>query len=674
MGVTMRMPILYQDEDIVVVDKPAGIPTHAAEPGDPYPGDAVRIVQAQLGLSYVGMHQRLDTDTSGVLLFAARHEANAALAAAFEGRVVRKVYLAIVYGVLRRPAGVIDAPIVRGHDGRYQVTTVKDRLGQAARTRYRLLAASPDGRFSLLEVVPETGRSHQIRVHLASIGLPVLGDKLYGKPDKRGTNPRRLDLARPQHDQPAPSNDRRPANLPGTVSYTSAHEWPEAEPAPRLCLHAHQLTLPHPSSGEWMTFTAPPPELFELVRAGLPVLGQAQGNGPRGSGSGWPAGGTQAALHEHLALAIARRAPLAADPATTIYRLVHGVADGLPGITVDRYGNVAVVSVYDERVYEGGTERDEEYGDGQSLDAPAHAGRTTKEHAPASGANASERHRAKAAAGPPSGGWNGSIALPTEFADALTQASGVSAIYVKNRPRQASRVSADELALLAPRQPLVGPDQPEFVAHEEGLSYLVRPGDGFNTGLFPDMRETRFRVRDWAAGRRVLNCFAYTCAFGVAATAGGAQRVLNLDLSKSALERGQANYRANGFSPDAHDFVFGDVFDWLGRLSRHNERFDLVILDPPGFSKTKHGRFSATHDYGSLAGLAAGVTAPGGLLLACANVAEWPWRAFRDRVLAGLAAAGRSAEVAGVYREPQLDFPTPAGQEPYLKMLLLRLA
>ena len=82
----MRIPILFQDPDLVVVDKPAGIPTHQPpDPGDPYPGDAARFVQAQTGLPYLGMHQRLDADTSGVLLFAARREANPALAAAFEG-------------------------------------------------------------------------------------------------------------------------------------------------------------------------------------------------------------------------------------------------------------------------------------------------------------------------------------------------------------------------------------------------------------------------------------------------------------------------------------------------------------------------------------------------------------------------------------------------------------
>ncbi len=166
---------------------------------------------------------------------------------------------------------------------------------------------------------------------------------------------------------------------------------------------------------------------------------------------------------------------------------------------------------------------------------------------------------------------------------------------------------------------------------------------------------------------------AYTCGFGVAAVAGNARRVLNLDLSRPALARGQENYRLNGFEPDPYDFVYGDVFDWLARLARRAELFDLVILDPPGFSKTKQGRFSAASDYGGLAALAARVVAPDGLLFACCNVAELPWRTFRDRTMAGLAETGRTAEVTGVYHEPALDYPTPPGDEPYLKMVAMRL-
>ena len=98
----MRIPVLYRDDDLIAVDKPAGIPTHAPDPNDPAIGDALRIVRAQEGLGYLGMHQRLDAETSGVLVFATRAETNRALAAAFEGRCVRKVYAALVHGAPRR--------------------------------------------------------------------------------------------------------------------------------------------------------------------------------------------------------------------------------------------------------------------------------------------------------------------------------------------------------------------------------------------------------------------------------------------------------------------------------------------------------------------------------------------------------------------------------------------
>ena len=652
----MRLPILYQDPDLVVVDKPAGIPTHAPDLGDPYPGDALRIVQAQTGLPYLGMHQRLDADTSGVLLFAARREANRALAAAFEGRAVRKVYLALVHGAPPRVEGVIDAPIVREHGERYRTSTIGDPRGLAARTRYRVVdhgagvSSQESGirnqesrpAYSLLEVIPETGRPHQIRVHLAHIGCPVVGDPLYGPADR---------------------------------------------PAPRLYLHAYQLTLPHPATGERITFTAgenisakyaehaevilssAPPAVTltmgahaaraaaareNVIPSGLTTQSQAGHNSSEGSRpdqrdaslassrhGNWVVDSLRVtagtllsmkvphirdamaapdAVRALLRLAVARRAPLAADPQTDIYRLANGAADGLPGLTADRYGEALVAAIYDE--------------DGVMPPRP----------------------------------------IPGALAEMLAEATSAVAIYVKYRPREAGRIPDVQLHALAPLEPVYGPDLGEFIAREEGLAYVIRPGEGLSTGLFPDMREGRARVRAWAAGRRVLNTFAYTCGFGVAAAAGGATRVLNLDLSKSVLAWGQANYRANGFEPDPHDFVFGDVFDWLVRLAKRGDRFDLVILDPPGFSRTKSRAFSAARDYGELAGLAARVTAPGGSVLACCNVAELPWKSFRERVLAGVAAAGRTAAVTGVYHEPALDFPASRGQEPYLKMLLLRLS
>jgi 23S rRNA (cytosine1962-C5)-methyltransferase len=581
----MKIDILYRDADIIVVDKPAGIPTHAPEPSDPYRGDALRVLQSQEGLPYLGMHQRLDADTSGVLLFSLRQEANRALAAAFEGRATRKVYFAAVLGAPEVDESSIDAPIARDRDGRWKVTTRKDPAGQPARTRCRVvergwIGKKSDGRpFAVIEAIPETGRTHQIRLHLAHVGLPVIGDRLYGGP---------------------------------------------AAPFPRLCLHAAELTIPHPATGKRITFHAPLPPPMDRLVTGVPEPALAVLARSEHIRAAWAR--SPDAVAALARMAVARRAPLAADPDTTIYRLINAAGDGLPGLTVDRFGNALVASLYD---------------DDDAL--------------------------------PPR-------PIPGGLAAMLAAAAGAAAVYVRYRPKQASRVPEDELSSLAPAAPVFGPDlvapqasaEPALLAAEEGLSYSLRLDEGLSVGLFADMRESRARVRAWAEGKTVLNTFAYTCGFGLAGLAGGAARALNLDLSRRWLAWGQENYRLNGFEPDDRDFVFGDVFDWLARFARRGETFDLVILDPPSFSKTKSGRFSVAKDYAQLAEIAARVVAPGGQLLACANLADLPWRAFRERVLAGIAAAGRRGEILGVYHEPALDFPS-AG-ETYLKMALAQLS
>jgi 23S rRNA (cytosine1962-C5)-methyltransferase len=122
--------------------------------------------------------------------------------------------------------------------------------------------------------------------------------------------------------------------------------------------------------------------------------------------------------------------------------------------------------------------------------------------------------------------------VPDGLAPMLAQAAGATSVYVKYRPKQASRVPEDEMATLAPPLPVFGPDLSTsesgvdgFVAQEKGLRYLIRSTEGLSSGLFADMRESRARVRAWSAGQTVLNTFAYTCGFGVAATAGGVARV-----------------------------------------------------------------------------------------------------------------------------------------------------
>ena len=244
-------------------------------------------------------------------------------------------------------------------------------------------------------------------------------------------------------------------------------------------------------------------------------------------------------------------------------------------------------------------------------------------------------------------------------------------VYVRYRPRQASRLRDDETEQRAPSQPVRGRGDPAWEVVENGLRYQIRSDAGLSVGLFLDMRDMRARVRALSQGRTILNLFAYTCAFGVAALAGGAGRVLNLDLSRRWLDWGMDNYRLNGLTPDRYDFVDGDVFDWLRRFARRGQTFDLVILDPPSFATTRGSRFSAARDWATLAQTASQVVAPGGRLLACSNHAGQRRRAFRDTVQAGLAQAGRPMTEVGAWSEPALDFPTLPDAEGYLKLLLL---
>jgi 23S rRNA (cytosine1962-C5)-methyltransferase len=120
-----------------------------------------------------------------------------------------------------------------------------------------------------------------------------------------------------------------------------------------------------------------------------------------------------------------------------------------------------------------------------------------------------------------------------------------------------------------------------------------------------------------------------------------------------------------------HDYIFGDVFDWLKRFARSKQKFDLVILDPPSFSTTKHSRFSVEQNYSDLISLAASVTSPSGHILACANTAEISVRSFKTKLQAGL--VNHSARIISTAHEPEIDFPVAIGNEPYLKVCLVKM-
>lgn len=219
--------VIYEDADLAVIDKPAGMVIH------PSPGHGTGTLVNAL-LAHVpgieldmgdemrpGIVHRLDKDTSGLIVVAKQRVAHEALSRQMASRAMLKEYLALLAGKVRPPAGVIDAPIARDPRDRQRMAVVSD--GRHARTHYA--TERELGHYTLVRVTLETGRTHQIRVHMASIGYPVVGDPVYGK--------RTLSAAR-------------------SLGIT------------RQFLHAHRLGFALPSSGEWREFVSPlPPDLAE---------------------------------------------------------------------------------------------------------------------------------------------------------------------------------------------------------------------------------------------------------------------------------------------------------------------------------------------------------------------------------------------------------------------------
>ena len=149
-------------------------------------------------------------------------------------------------------------------------------------------------------------------------------------------------------------------------------------------------------------------------------------------------------------------------------------------------------------------------------------------------------------------------------------------IFVKQRQRKASRQDQYEKLSF---------ESHEMVAHEAGLSFKVNLSDYVDTGLFLDHRITRGMVRAECAGKKVLNLFCYTASFSVYAAAGGASKIVSVDLSKTYLAWAEENMKLNGFDNDKHVVVHADVLQYLDTLPA--DEFDLVVLDPPTFSNSK---------------------------------------------------------------------------------------
>ncbi len=541
--------ILFDGPELLVVDKPSGVVVHGGD--ESLAGDLVSRLRRFLRESdrddYLGVHQRLDTATSGVLLFTRRRDANRAVAGAFEERRSNKEYVALVWLGRRVPA-----PLLQGkwltlehrlatRDGR---TRVVSSGGDPARARVRLVERR--GEIALVELALETGRTHQLRVQLAAIDAPVLGDPLYG----------------------------------------DAHH----EKAPRLMLHAARLELPGGPA-----FEARTPALFRRVLEG------------RGEELG-----TVDEQREALADAACLRAPLL-DRASA-FRLVNDAADSMPGVTIDRYGDFAVLAV--------------------SSPAAEAASQTLAE---------------------------------------LLVEGGAKGVYLKRRLRADLR--KQDHAELAPDRAFLGEAAPErFEIREGEMKLWVELASGLGTGLFVDQRDGRARVKSLAAGGKVLNLFSYTSSFSVAAALGGATRVVSVDLSRRVLEIARENFRSNGLDPSKYEFHQDDALAWMEKRLKKTDRFSLVILDPPSFSSEGSGKaFNVRQHYGHAAELALRLLEPGGTLLAVTNHRGTSLEKLRKTLRDAAQRAGRRIEQLKDAPSPLDCPPLPEGPHPS-KSVFLRIA
>jgi len=173
-----------------------------------------------------------------------------------------------------------------------------------------------------------------------------------------------------------------------------------------------------------------------------------------------------------------------------------------------------------------------------------------------------------------------------------------------------------------------------FLVRENGLHFEISFQAGYSQGLFLDQRDNRAEVRRLLLpGQRLLNAFAYTGAFSVAAASAGAETT-TLDISQPYLDWAKRNFSHNALDPAAHHFCKGDTFHWLRRFAKQGRKFDAIILDPPTFSRDEHGKvFRVETDLGTLAALAMDVLTHAGWLLCCTNCRTLSAAAFDRQIL-----------------------------------------
>lgn len=522
--------VIARRAGIFVVDKPPGLVVHGGD--ERLESDLVSrlstILRADGHDGYLGVHSRLDVGTSGVLPFTTERAVNARVADEVERGDGKRTYVAAV-SLGRRARLSASGTLTHRLESDKRRARVVASGGDLAVCHYRVL--NEQGGRALVELSPETGRMHQLRVQLSAVDAPIAGDDLYG----------------------------------------GAAAW-------RLLLHCRARIV-----------------LGERFEAALPD-----------ELPGWVATGSSFAplsgFRSRLLDAAVLRTPLCGSG--NVFRLVNEQGDGLPGVTIDRYGDYCVLA--------------------------------------SSTAEAEQ--------------------MLAEVAQYLVE-QGARGVYVKRRERRdLRRAEAPELAPSAPSAGTAAPAP--LPVNERGLTILTELGDGLSTGLFVDQRDNRARIQELSAQKQVLNLFSYTCSFSVAAALGGASRVTSVDLSGRALERGKQNFSASGLDPAAHEFVQTDAVRFVRGAVKHGRRFDVIVLDPPSFATVGKATFRFERDITALMADCLRLLAPSGVILCVTNHKKTSVQGFRRYLHTAAEQARRELKIrdlpSGLDCPPALDGPHPS--------------
>ncbi|KXK28353.1 MAG: methyltransferase [Candidatus Brocadia sinica] len=212
----------------------------------------------------------------------------------------------------------------------------------------------------------------------------------------------------------------------------------------------------------------------------------------------------------------------------------------------------------------------------------------------------------------------------------------------------------------------------DFLALENGIKFDISFHEGGGTGLFLDQRDNRRKVQSLAKGKEVLNCFCYTSSFSVYASLGGAARTVNVDLSRKAIEWSKKNFILNQIDVNNHEFIMGDVWDWIRRFQKKGRTFDMIIIDPPSFSTGKTTIFAVEKDFPKLIGQGLGLLREDGILVFSTNIAKMNFSKFFQLFQKVKNFTSKSYKLVGVSSQG-LDFPIDGIHlpEPYLKFVML---